>query len=120
MHSSDVLAFGHILYEMAVGSALESAELVSLPNVPLPIQEILYRIFRPDDENDRVSAKSLLSTTFIAEARLDADHEDRLYIHKDQTKKLKKRLVYSAKEPKARKERGCAPARLVLHAAHLG
>ena len=120
VHSSDVLAFGHILYEMAVGSALESAELVSLPNVPLPIQEILYRIFRPDDENDRVSAKSLLSTTFIAEARLDADHEDRLYIHKDQTKKLKKRLVYSAKEPKARKERGCAHARLVLHAAHLG
>ena len=97
------------------------AELVSLPNVPLPIQEILYRIFRPDDENDRVSAKSLLSTTFIAEARLDADHEDRLYIHKDQTKKLKKRLVYSAKEPKARKERGCGPSpRLVLHAAHLG
>ena len=44
---------------------------------------------------------------------MDADHEDRLYIHKDQTKKLKKRLVYSAKEPKARKERGCAPARLV-------
>jgi hypothetical protein len=106
VHSSDVLAFGHILYEMAVGAALETAELVSLPNVPLPIQEILYRIFRPDAESEEVSVKTLLCTTFIAEARLSADHEDRLYIHKDQTKKLKKRLIYSAKEPKAGKGRG--------------
>jgi hypothetical protein len=37
---------------------------------------------------------------------LTAEHEDRLYIHKDTTKKLKKRLVHSAKEPKPKKERG--------------
>eukprot|EP01047_Picozoa_sp_COSAG01_P009042 COSAG01_NODE_366_length_18064_cov_35.830615_8_plen_305_part_00 len=63
VHASDTLAFGHVLYEMATGAALESAELVSLPAVPLPIQEILHRIFRPDigdGSSPAVSMKELL------------------------------------------------------------
>ena len=55
---------------------------MSLPSVPLPIQEILYRIFRPEPGHAHgagVSVKDLLMTTFIAEARLAAEHEDGLY-----------------------------------------
>eukprot|EP01051_Picozoa_sp_SAG22_P006317 SAG22_NODE_408_length_10942_cov_6.157429_2_plen_372_part_00 len=103
---SDILAFGHILYEMAVGSALDTAELVTMPSAPLPVQELLDRIFRREDGEREVTIKDLLSCKFFTEAQLKPGHEDALYIDKDLTKKLKKRLIHSAKEPKPKASRG--------------
>ena len=67
---SDILAFGHILYEMAVGSALDTPELLAMPVAALPIQELLDRIFRLEAGEREVTIKELLSCKFFTEARL--------------------------------------------------
>ena len=101
----EVLAFGHIMYEMATGKELASSSFV-MPPCPLAIQEILDQIFAPGEDASKLTIRDLLEMPFFANVTLKKIHEDRLYPDKDKTKKLKKRLAKSTADVPEDKKRG--------------
>ncbi|XP_076260324.1 PX domain-containing protein kinase-like protein isoform X1 [Rhynchophorus ferrugineus] len=77
----DVYCFGHVLYEMAIGSPLhESVMLEDIPDCPSEIRKILESILSHDAcKNGLPSIDTLLADHFFAKVHLNLNQNDKAH-----------------------------------------
>ncbi|XP_030759449.1 PX domain-containing protein kinase-like protein isoform X2 [Sitophilus oryzae] len=77
----DVYCFGHVLYEMAIGSPLhESVMLDDVPECPPQIKKILESILSHDAcKNGLPNIETLLSDSFFAKVQLNLTSNDKAH-----------------------------------------
>lgn len=94
----DSIAFGHIVFEMAMGYECPEDTPTSLPPCPLSVKEVLEAVFFPVEAAPCPTVEELLELPFFANAQLRKGLAEELAIvntssdERTRVKKLKKRL----------------------------